>query len=101
MSTLYTDGAGRAAQVGRWGTVTTLTFSGTSAQSSAFTRTFIARLGADEDCYVLISTNPTAAATTSVFLAAGVVEHIVIHSGDKIAAIQKSTGGTLTITEIA
>lgn len=83
------------------GTSQKLAFTGTSARSSAFgPHTTVVRVCATADCHIINGPTPTAAADgTCMFLKAGVVEYIGVAPGDKIAAIQDSTGGNLFITE--
>ncbi len=70
-----------------------------SAQSAQVgTKTSIVRLFCTVDCFIKIGANPTAAAT-DMFLPGGIIEYYGCNPGDKVAAIQSSTGGTLYITE--
>lgn len=79
-----------------------LAFTGTSAQSAALqASTTLIRLFATTDCFIQVGTNPTAAANTSMFIAAGIYEYIGVAPGALVAAIQSSAGGTLYITEAA
>ena len=71
-------------------------FTGTSAQSSAITATVV-ELSATAACHVLFGSNPTAL-SSSTYLPANVVVRYAFTSGQKIAAIQHSAGGTLYIT---
>ena len=85
------------------GVAIALSFTDTSAQSSALTVNTTYVLCATEDCHFLISANPTAL-TTSTFLAAGVPWPITIPDVGvtyKVAAIRKDTSGTLTITPMS
>lgn len=72
-----------------------------SAQSAALgTNTSVVRLLCTQDCFVLIGQNPTALTNgTCMFLPAGIVEHVAVGGGLKIAAIKSSTAGNLYITE--
>lgn len=73
--------------------------SGTSAASAAFgANTRMIRICADTDCYFRFGSAPTAL-TTDLFLAAGTPEYWGVKAGDKIAVIQKSAPGGLTIAE--
>lgn len=82
------------------GTSQALSFSGSSAQSTAVgTQTTLVRLFATQDCFIAIGANPTAAANTSYFLPGGIIDFVGIQPGQKIAAIQSSQSGTLYISE--
>jgi len=64
-----------------------VTITGTSAQSSAFNdETRIVRVVADAACYVLVGSNPTAAAG-DVYLPANAPEYFRVTPGQKIAGI--------------
>ncbi len=54
------------------------------------------------DCWIAISTNPTAVASTdgNQFLPANVVWTIKWTPGDKVAVIQNVAGGFLTVTGV-
>ena len=83
------------------GTLQTVAFTGTSAQSSAFQgSTNIIRVCASQDCFILFGASPTAT-TSSIFMPAGVVEYFSVTPGQKVAAIQSSVAGTLYIAEAA
>lgn len=78
-----------------------VTFTGTSAQSSAFASTTKKiSVVSNQDCYVQIGSNPTATAVAgSFFLPAKVVVKFGVEGGEKIAAIQSTAGGILSIAE--
>lgn len=70
-----------------------------SLQSAKFANTARAlRIAPDQDIHYRVRANPTALATDA-FLAAGAVEDIQIKSGERIAIIQDSTAGFVTLTE--
>lgn len=77
-----------------------VSFTGTSAQcTNPFAANVsILRVFADQDCYLAFGVNPTAD-STGLFLPAGMIEYFGINPGDKVAAIQKSSAGTLYIME--
>lgn len=83
------------------GTCQKLAFTGTTAQSAALnTATSVVRLVATQNCHVKIGANPTAVADgTCMYLVANVPEYVGVSGGDKIAAIQDSSGGNLFIME--
>lgn len=77
------------------------TVGASSVQSSAKSNGreyVVVRLVADTDVHIEIGSNPTAT-TSSEFLPANTVEYKKINSGDKIAHIQASAGGSLYISE--
>jgi hypothetical protein len=67
-----------------------------SAQSTAVAATGVYWLGATKDCYVERGTNPTAS-TSTFFLPAGLYP-FPLTAGDKIAAIQSTEVGQVSIT---
>lgn len=78
-----------------------LAFTGTTGQSAALgALTTLVRLFCDQDCFVLIGSNPTALNDgTSMFIASGIYEYVGVQPGQKIAAISNGTSGNLYITE--
>lgn len=90
----------------------TLRFSGTSqvlsvgAASAAVTNGVSAnihdvRVVSTTNCWVTFGTAPTAsAAAGSIYLPAGVVEYFHVSPGQKLAAIQDSGSGTLSLAEM-
>jgi hypothetical protein len=72
-------------------------FTGTSAQSSAVNSNS-AIITANSDCYFTIGSNPTATTGAgSDFLPAGQKWGVTLLSGQKIAVIQSTAAGTLSI----
>ena len=72
---------------------------GGSQQSSATgANCTIVRVFCDQDCFIAIGANPTAANTT-VFLPANTVEYFGCNPADKVAAIQSSAPGNFFMTE--
>ena len=101
MSVLAKDSNGHDALIITPGVSQTVSTSGTSAQSAAFgAGTSIIRVIASEACFLVFGANPTAT-SAGMFLAAGAVEYFAVTPGQKVAAIQASTGGSLYITEAA
>lgn len=80
-----------------WANIITRAVAAASAQSSAIATAGDYELSSDTDCYVLVGTNPTAAAGTSLFIAAGRPRTIALKAGEKVAAIRRTADGTLTI----
>lgn len=77
-----------------------ITVSGTSAASPAFmNQTTIIRLVSTTDCHIRFDGTPTAT-TTQMLLPANVVEYFRVTPGQKVAAIQRSAGGSLFVTEM-
>lgn len=77
----------------------TVTASGTSAQSAAITGngTFaIVKVHPVEDVYWTEGSNPTATSSNS-FLKGGETHYFKVNSGNKLAFLQVSTGGTVYI----
>lgn len=81
----------------------TFSFTGTSAASAAVTHASVitdevlVRLCADQDCWIAFGASPTAVASSGLFLPAGCVEVWRMNAGDKVAAIQVSSGGNLSV----
>ena len=102
MSLLPIDRNARGIQAIGPGVSQRLSFTGTSAQSSAVgVNTRLVQLFATEDCWVVFGTNPTAAVNdgSSFFLPGGIFLYYGISGSAKIAAIQDSTSGYLHIIE--
>jgi len=83
------------------GTTQTITTSGSSAAiSTAFASgSTVARIVTTEDCHIKFASSPTAT-TSDTFLPAKQVEYFKITAGEKVAAIQSSTAGTVYVTEM-
>lgn len=61
----------------------------------------IVRVAVTQDCYVAFGTNTVVATTSDVLMTSGAIEYLKVPAGaTDIAAIQASTAGTLTITEM-
>lgn len=80
---------------------TVITTSGSSQQSAAFgAQTRQVRVCAISNaCYVSIGGNPTATAN-SVLLPVGRPEYFTVTPGQKLATLQNTGAGTLSITEM-
>jgi hypothetical protein len=102
MTTLKQDSNYNVMQIVGFGTTQSIAIGASSVQSAATALdTDLVRIVCTSDCNVAIGANPTASATTSAFLPAGIVEYVEITGGQKVAVIQKTGGsaGTLFITE--
>ena len=70
-------------------------FTGTSAQSSQL-RAGIYAISADQTCFILVGSNPTA--TTSSFrIPANTLLYIEVKNNERIAVIRDTADGTLNI----
>jgi len=80
--------------------VQNITTSGSSQQSSAFgDDTRIIRVATTQDTYIELGTNPTAT-TSSFLMPAGSIEFLRVNPSSKIAVIQVTTAGRISIAEI-
>lgn len=80
-----------------------ITVAGTSAtHTNAFgSQTHVVRLsGTTALRYAVGAPASVAATATSTYLPAGVIEYIQVRPGEKVAAIQESAGGKLSVTEM-
>jgi hypothetical protein len=84
------------------GVTQTVTVSGTTAASTALNaQCRVVQLVSTENCYVLPgSGTPTATAVNGMFILKDWPHYINVSGGEKIAAIQVSTGGTLYVSEL-
>ena len=72
-----------------------------SVQSAAIGGTITrVRLVATSACYVAFGSSPTATKPGSVRLASNFPEMFLVRPGEKVAVIEDSAAGTLTITEM-
>lgn len=85
----------------RLGAAQEVTTGAASAASAAFgSQTYAIRLAASAACrYVVGDGTPTAVAT-SAYLPADWVEVVTVSPGQKVAAIQESGAGKLSVTEL-
>lgn len=84
-----------------WSGILTRTVTATSAQTAAVGTAGEYEIATDTDCYILVGSNPTAAAATSRFLAAGSAFTVQLGATDKVATIRKSADGNLTVLPVA
>lgn len=95
---LCKDATGSPIQAMHFGKSQSISFDGTSAQSSGIT-SHLVRVVATQDCFLAVGANPTAS-SSGVFLPASAIEYFGVDTdGWKIAVIQSSQAGTLYITE--
>lgn len=80
---------------------TSVSFSGTTASVALPTGTRVFRIHADQACYLNFGTSGVTATTSNMPFDAGVEILGVAEGNTHVAAIQNSTGGTLTITPMA
>ena len=78
-----------------------ITVGASSTQSAAMDTTEI-QISGTTNCWINAGTNPTAVAGTSgnMYFPAGTVMTIKWIPGNKLAAIQDSTGGFITVTPV-
>lgn len=62
--------------------------------------TYAVRCVSTVDCWIEIGSNPTAAATTSFFLPASVVEYFAATVSDRVAVIQATSSGSLYLRPV-
>jgi len=98
MSTIITPGVPGI----KPGASQSVSIGGSSTQGTAVAgNTTAVLLCATVACFVAVGSNPTAVAGTSLYLPANVPLFVGIGAGQKVAAIQASSGGTLYVTEAA
>lgn len=83
-----------------WANIAVVNVAAASAQSAAIAETGDYELSSDTDCYVLVNADPTAAAGTSRFLAAGRPFTLSLKTGEKVAVIRKTADGKLSILRV-
>ena len=77
----------------------------TTTQSAAITDAAITdgitevlvRISANTDCWIAFGADPTAVLDQGIFMPAGVTEVWRMNKGDKVAAVQDTSGGTLSV----
>jgi hypothetical protein len=97
MSVIYRKGAYYP------GTTQNKTTTTSSQYTSAFgTYTTIVRVATQNDTYVRpITTTSTTATTSSMIIPGGGVEFLAVDGGQRVAFLQVSSGGWISITELA
>jgi hypothetical protein len=86
----------------RPGTSQNITVAAASAAvTNAFgSQTYAVRLASTTACWYVVAGTPVAT-TSDVYLPAGVIEIIKVNPGEKVAAIQASAGGTMSVVELS
>ena len=87
----------------RLGTHQTAAYTSVAASitNAAGAGTNVVRVAVTTAAYVKIGNTPTAAATNSIYMAAGDPEYFVITPGQKVSAVRVTTSGTLSVTEVS
>jgi FtsP/CotA-like multicopper oxidase with cupredoxin domain len=89
----------------RWRELTDyITVGAASVQSVVFSaQTTEVRVVSSTNCHINIGQNPTAAATDNngMYLPANVVEYFHVAPGERLAVIQDTAGGTMTVSEMS
>ena len=79
-----------------------IVYTSSSAASAAFgAQTYKVRLVATTDCRIRISDGTPTAVATDSYLPASAAEYFTVTPGQKVAAMQVSSAGTLNVTEIS
>ena len=87
---------------GRLGASQDVAFGSSSAASAAFgAQTCKVRLVATADCRIRIGDGTPTAVATDTYLPALAAEYFTVTPGQKVAAIQVASAGTLNVTEVA
>jgi hypothetical protein len=60
---------------------------------------FQVRVNCSTDAYIAFGAAPTAT-TSDIFMAAGRPEYFTVSPGQKVSAVQASSGGTLSVSEM-
>jgi hypothetical protein len=77
------------------------TTTGSSQQSSAMSATVsIVRVAVNQDTYIALGSDPTATAN-SAMMPAGSVEFFAVTEGDKVAFLEVTAAGRVTVTELS
>jgi hypothetical protein len=86
----------------RLGAAQEVTIGAASAASTAFgAQTYQIRVAATIGCRIKVGDGTPTAAATDAYLPANQAEYLSCTPGQKIAVIQETTGGKLSVTEIA
>jgi len=87
--------------VARLGLVQNATYTGTAAAVASGFSNGVQRIRvlATTDCYIKVDKAPTAT-TSDCYLPGLSAEYIIVNPGEKISAVQVSSGGVLNVTEV-
>jgi len=87
---------------GRLGTVQSAAYTGTAGTTTNGVANGVqkVRVLVTTDAYVRIGVNPTAT-TSDTYVVGLSPEYFTVMSGEKVSAVQVSSGGTLVVTEIS
>jgi hypothetical protein len=99
-SYLPRDGDDHAIQVLAPSSIANIAVTASSAQVTIPTGAQIVEIGASTDCWIVWGTNPTAANSTGMFVPKGTVVYKVPDGATKIAAIQDSANGRISVTQL-
>jgi hypothetical protein len=87
---------------GRLGASQDVAYGSSSAASAPFgAQTYKVRLVATTDCRIRIGDGTPTAVATDTYLPALAAEYFTVTPGQKVAAIQASSAGTLNVTEVS
>jgi hypothetical protein len=101
-SRLKAMGAVQYIGTGRLGASQDVAYGASSAASAAFgAQTYKVRLVATSDCRIRIGDGTPTAVATDTYLPALAAEYFTVTPGQKVAAIQVSSAGTLNVTEVS
>ena len=84
------------------GATQSITTSGTSAATSNAVGAQVndVLITATEDAFIVFGAAPVATATNGIFITKNYPHYFAIHGGEKVAAIQATTGGTVYVSEL-
>lgn len=86
---------------GRLGTAQTVAFTGTAGNSAAVGDGINkVRVTVTAAAYIVIGKDATATGSTNTYMPADSPEYLTIMPGERVSAIQVSSGGNLHVTEI-
>jgi hypothetical protein len=85
----------------RWGTTQSAAYTGTAASitNAIGSEVYKVRLIVTTAAFVRVDSGSPVAATTDVYMAAGIPEYVTVTPGMKVSAVQVASGGTLYVTE--
>jgi hypothetical protein len=87
----------------RWGTTQNFSYTGTAGVvTNPFgSGTYKVRIIVTTAAYVKVGDGTPTATANDVYMAAGAAEYVSVTPGQKVSAVQVSSGGTLQVTECA